>query len=1341
MSGPASGSPAPSAKKRGWRKLLFWMALPVLLLCALLYLNSNAFHSVLRHVAVSRLEKITGGKVEMQSFSPDIFHLRFQVQGLTIHGLEGRGQPSYFHADKVNVHAQLLSFLQPSFAFKSVTFEHPVIHLIIHADGSTSQLVPYQGPVGQDPVKQLFSLEVGHLDVKNGELFLNDQRIPFEVSGEGLNAGMTYSTSQKKYESAASLDSVVARYQNLRPIRGSLAFTLALAPSQMELKSLKFSTGRSSLEASGTVTNFNRPEISLHYTGSLDAAELAAMTGAAQVRGGHIDIEGVGAFANHKYLAQGTVAGRNFQWEESSLRLTGIDFSSPFTASAEKLELPRLTVRTLGGIAQGNVQITNWSAAPGTAEAARQRGSANLKVANLQSAQLARLLSTQRLPLEKINPVGTISGVVNTTWAGSARNAIAELKLEVDAPATIAPGEVPITAQLEATFRNAASQIDVATLNLATPAMRLSATGSLGNNATRLKVAFNARDMHELQPVLQAFSPEISVPPDVSRRASFTGVVYGPFKGLSANGRLELEDFDSLLITALALPNGTFKPSGQIRWDSFTGDVTYMPSGLSTQNGLLKRGPAQFAFSGSVGLTNGVFVEESSQITALLRMQNADMTELQSLLGKHYPVTGLLSGDLQATGLLNSLRGSGKIEASKITLYGEPFRTLRSDVNFAGGEARLNHIVLEHNGSQISGAAGYRFLDKTFRFDLSGKNIELANFRRFQPQRLSMQGKMDFHAEASGTLPQPEIHAQFNFHKLVLNGEEVGDMAATAETHGPELLVRAQSNFENAALTLDGSMQMRDNFPGQFTIKFQHLDFDPLIRAYLRGKITGHSSMEGYIDVHGPMKTPRALTIAANITQLSADVENVKVHNEGPIRFSMGNESLHVLQAHLVGDDTDMSLHGDVQIASPYGLDLNADGHLNMKLLRTFRPNLVSSGMSTFAIHFTGTASQPETRGRVDISNGALAIADLPNGLTQINGRLTLAQDRLVIDNLTAHTGGGDLALGGFIAYRTGLFFDVTATGNDVRLRYPPGISAAANASLHYRGSEQSSQLSGTITILRFAMDQHFDFAQYLGRSNGPARPTQNPFLDNLRLDVHIISTPELRVETSLAKLSGDADLHIRGTVANPSVLGRVNIAEGNISFSGTKYQLQRGDITFSNPQVIQPLINVEMAARVRGYDISIGFHGPVEKLGITYRSDPPLPSGDIIALLAFGRTRDQDLYSNQNTQTLTTSDIVLSQALNSASNSRVQKLFGVGSVKIDPQYVGGAENNIGPRVTIEQQIKNNLTLTYITNLANTSSEQIIQVEYNLTRNISVVAVRDQNGILGFDVRIRKRRR
>jgi len=39
------------------------------------------------------------------------------------------------------------------------------------------------------------------------------------------------------------------------------------------------------------------------------------------------------------------------------------------------------------------------------------------------------------------------------------------------------------------------------------------------------------------------------------------------------------------------------------------------------------------------------------------------------------------------------------------------------------------------------------------------------------------------------------------------------------------------------------------------------------------------------------------------------------------------------------------------------------------------------------------------------------------------------------------------------------------------------------------------------------------------------------------------------------------------------------------------------------------------------------------------------------------------------------------------------------------------------------------------------SAETVIQVEYNIDKNVSIVAVRDQNGVLGFDVHIRRRKK
>ncbi|MGE5151015.1 MAG: translocation/assembly module TamB domain-containing protein [Rhodospirillaceae bacterium] len=417
---------------------------------------------------------------------------------------------------------------------------------------------------------------------------------------------------------------------------------------------------------------------------------------------------------------------------------------------------------------------------------------------------------------------------------------------------------------------------------------------------------------------------------------------------------------------------------------------------------------------------------------------------------------------------------------------------------------------------------------------------------------------------------------------------------------------------------------------------------------------------------------------------------------------------------------------------------------MNLKLLESMNPEISAYGRTAMAVSATGPLAHPTVQGQVYIRDAGISYTDLPNGLANLNGTLVFNQNRLVIQKLSAQTGGGTLDLGGFIAYDRGIYFNLTATGKSIRIRYPEGVSLQADANLHYTGTFAGSLLAGDVLVDRFDVTPQFDLALYIARSIRPAPgPTPSRALDNVKFDVHITSAPELEVQASSGfKVTGDADLRVRGTAARPAVLGRVEISEGEVKFNNTTYQLDRGDITFTNPTLIEPVFNIEATTRVRDYDITIGFHGKADRLRTTYRSDPPLPEGDIIALLAMGRTRDESpTLSSQTTSPFTeaASNAILGAAISNVLSSRAQRLFGLSQIKIDPS-VGGPDNNPNARLTIEQQVSGRVTLTYITNLAQ-SAQQVIQAEFQINRNLSIIGVRDQYGVVGFDVRYRHRKK
>ncbi len=191
---------------------------------------------------------------------------------------------------------------------------------------------------------------------------------------------------------------------------------------------------------------------------------------------------------------------------------------------------------------------------------------------------------------------------------------------------------------------------------------------------------------------------------------------------------------------------------------------------------------------------------------------------------------------------------------------------------------------------------------------------------------------------------------------------------------------------------------------------------------------------------------------------------------------------------------------------------------------------------------------------------------------------------------------------------------------------------------------------------------------------------------------------PSYRCARPSPALSGDADLRMRGSVGRPAVLGRVDILEGRATFHGIRFTLERGDITFANPVAIEPQLNLQASTHVRNYDLNITLVGtPSRGLNLNYRSEPPLPKSDIIALLALGRTNDESAQLQQQSGQSVFSDqasaLILSQALNSTVSSRMERLFGASNIKIDPQGLNTETNPTarGPQVTIEQEFANNL--------------------------------------------------
>jgi len=536
-----------------------------------------------------------------------------------------------------------------------------------------------------------------------------------------------------------------------------------------------------------------------------------------------------------------------------------------------------------------------------------------------------------------------------------------------------------------------------------------------------------------------------------------------------------------------------------------------------------------------------------------------------------------------------------------------------------------------------------------------------------------------------------------------------------------------------------GETVLEGSFPITAEVDFDGVDLAPLVRMFREPPASFEGTVTGNLRAHGDAKQWREMTLTGELSSLEAGVDQLRVRNIGPVPFQYRDNLIRLEQLRLQGPRAQLETSGTVRLGADPAMNLNAKGEMDLAGLSSLDPQIEPAGRVELEAQISGTVRRPLWRGRLRLSNGSLHYGNLPNGLDRINGTVVFEGSRGVLENVTAESGGGQLQLSGVVRYGEGAGwqFNLAGDGAGIRVRYPEGLSTWVNGRINWIGTIQNSTLEGRVVLTRQSVSPRFDLVQSLLRRKDPAAETAMPaVVRNMRLNVDVSSSSDLRLDTATTRnLQTNVELRIQGTVAQPAWLGRIGILEGEILFAGKRYAVNRGEISFVNPFRFEPVLSLSVQARVQRYDIAMDFSGPPDRLTVTYRSDPPLPARDILALLVAGNVRDTSLETSNN-QPLPQlgADSLLSQALQSQIGSRLERLFGSGRVRVDPQ-ISGIGRSANASIALEQQISDNISVLYVTDVTSTQ-QQTVQAEWNISPKLSVVGIRDQNGLIGVNFQI-----
>jgi len=1277
------------------KKLLkIGVALVALLVLAgisgLVLLRTEWFREQLRLRVIAEIEKVIGGKVELASLRFDARRWHARLEGLRI--------APVLQVEAIEIDLRVQSFLRRAVDVAAIRVIRPEVRIVVNPDGSTNLPTPPGVARGGSFTEPLLNLAVGHFEVREGTAWWNDQRYSLQTSIAGLRADLRFH-GQGFYEGQVSARRTVLAGVPL-PTVEQLQARFRLLRDQIEIAELTARTAHSELKANGTISQLQKPRFQFQYDATADARDLRLEP----LRSGRVHVQGSLDWAGAPWSTRGKVAAQQMAVVISEARLSGVSASGDYTAGPNQVRVENLTVHLLGG---------RWT---GKATATRNNVQATGRVDGVRLVDAIEAVTTASRPLNRLGWTGVLAGPVQFSSAPVA----------VQADLTVGQGNVEGAARLS--YAGGSGEIDLAELRLVTPDTTLSASGRLSEKQdASIRFHLTTANLEELTRVaLAATNQRVEAPLRLEGRAT----VQGQFTGTVARPRL-----------AATLDVGAFVHQGR-RWDSFSGRVEASREQVRLTAGRLSKGNAAISLQGSARLTDGAFTD-TSRFEAEAGIRDTSVEDLLALAGAQAPVTGSVTGQVKLNGTQKDPRGAGSVEVRRGAAWGEPFDSLRTAVLFEDGEIRATGLRLAKGKGAVSGNAAYHHDRRSFRFDLKGEKMWSA--------QIPWSGSTGFTLAGSG-----QLAADWSVEKLtgegavkveglVVEGRSIGKLSATARAIGNTVAITLTSNTLGSRVTGQGDVSVRRPYPVKGRVEFQGLDLAAIPELRVQG------SADGFLSVAGRADSPDALTAQGSVTRLELKFPSTTspprtLRNAAPLTWRVANRKLTLELAHLTGEGSDLKASGSVDLRPAGAVQIAVNGTVNLAVLGTYDPKLQAAGFSAVNVNVAGTWRDPNLSGRVEIRDGAAGSEELPLSLTAVNGVVTFARRRATIQKITAEAGGGEMTLTGDAELGSGLAgYRLRLEARHVRLRYPRGLSSLLDGSFTLTGANRRSRLDGDVQITRAGTRSSVDIATLLAAFKEPQRtPSANEWLQNTQLNVTIASAPDIRFDTAIARnLQADVSLRLRGTALNPSLLGRINITQGEVEFQGTRYTLNRGDISFVNPFRIEPILNLDLETRVSGYDILLTLIGPAQKLNVTYRSDPPLTFNELVNLLAVGRTPtiDPTLAAQQTSQaramTQIGADTIIGEAIAKPVTGRLQRFFGVSRLKLDPELIG-PENTTTARITIEQQVGRDVTFTYTYNLAS-AQEQIIRVRWSINRQWSLEGIRDQNGLVAIDFLYKKR--
>lgn len=1301
-----------------WKRTIGWALaglLTLLLIVAVggyFYVRSSSFRQYALHKIVERADLATGGRAQIGGLDFNLSTLTAHLYNITLRGTEGPGQPPLLQADKLTVRTEILSVLHRQVALRELLIDRPVVHFQVSHEGKNNLPTAPANPSGSHT--SVFDLGVEHVQLTRGEMNYNDRKTPLEADLYDFGTDIHFASLSRRYEGDLSYKNGHVRYAQYAPLSHNLNLKFKASPQRFSLDSAILKIGSSAATLHAEVSDYSNPIADGEYQIRIHTQDFAAISPAAAPAGdvsftGKLHYHAVGSEPLLRNISiNGRLASEVLAAAASGRRAEVRRLQGTYQLAGGNLEVKDVAMESLGGRITGNVEMKHLDRTP---ESRIQAALRNISLGALQEVVRGAEIKGTALS-------GTLSGSAEALWRGNVNNLRAHSDLKVQGLASSrsnpSRNRVPVGGAIHVSYDGLRQTVELRETTLRIPSATLTAQGTLSDHSS-LQIQVAANDLHQLAALASSFCPTQTQMPAISGSATVNAIVHGSIKRPTIAVQLNAQNL---------------QVEGS-EWRTARLEARANPSEFTVQSGsLINAHRGQATFSASVGLRDWSY-QSSNRIEAHLDVQQMRIADLQRLADQNYPVSGEVSAKASLQGSQLNPVGSGSAQITNARAYGEPIQNLAAKFHAADGSI-VSTVNLTAPAGAVDADLSYTPKSKAYKVRIDAPSVVLEKLQTVQAKNLPLTGDVTASVNGEGTLDDPQLVAIVQLPQVQVRQSSISGLRAEVHVAQHTADLNLDSKVSQASVHAHGRVALSGNYYTEAVIDTNTVPLDALMATYAPSVPQG---FQGQTELHatlkGPLKDKSRAEVHVAIPVLKASYQSLEIGIASPIHADYSNSVITLQPAEIRGTGTSLRVQGRMPIGGTATPALSAQGSVDARILKIIAPSVKSSGILALDVRSAGSAAKPTIQGQLQFKDVALTTTDAPVGVEKLNGTLDITSDHVQVSKMIGQVGGGQVSVGGSITYRPAVQFNLALQGQSVRLRYPDGLRSLLDANLAFTGTTEASTLSGRVLIDSLSFTPDFDLAKVGDQFSTGNALSQPGFAGTVKLAIGVQSQESLNATSSQISIAGQAALQVGGTAANPVITGRTTLTSGELFYRNVCYQLQKGVITFDDPNETHPVMNVSVTTTVEQYNLTLTMRGSLDKLTTSYVSDPPLATADIINLVGRGKTTQESNAASQ-----TTDSMIASQATSEVSSS-VQKLAGISSLQIDP-LIGGNNQNPSARVAIQQRVTKSLLFTFSTDLSQPGGE-MVQGEYQINKRWSVSTARDQLGGVSVDGRYHTR--